>query len=481
MDSKRTLSEISHLFLSEMRQRQTGQRAAPPRVGPPKAQTHAAGSSAAGGGDIRSEAFAAAAESLETDAAQPGGAGHVAVSVVLGSHLADDPGQRMRQYARHLAAECGRVGLIEVDSGEFLLACFEAGGGEPTATATLEQLDGRKMSEALAEMSFDVGRWLICLPNPRSAESRQLLKMAPHWVLLTTAEHDGVVATYRALKGYSELGKPRVSLAVLGARHEAEAAAVFHKLDAVAGQFLGCRMQAEAAVRPVALVAEHVLLHCRAAKGQPTGAGPQWRILGDFLANAVVPDVDQGITEAAATMKWAEEMPAAPVPTAPLAATQGQEAMRSAVNLGGEEPIDEVIDLPDGSEESILTVIVSRGGAAGQWVQCPIKPPTCPQAVLAVGRDHRLVLVAVAGRGLSQLRRIGLAARWMNENRELIRMALPQLAIDAHLLPCVHLLVDQADVSAQQLGALLASQTVTVQAYRKVRWGQKRGLLLEAA
>jgi hypothetical protein len=98
-----------------------------------------------------------------------------------------------------------------------------------------------------------------------------------------------------------------------------------------------------------------------------------------------------------------------------------------------------------------------------------------------VGRDHRLVLVAAAGRGLSQLRGIGLAVRWMNENRDLIRMALPQLAIDAHLLPCVRLLVDQADLSAEQLAPLLHSQTVTVQAYRKVRWGQKRGLLLDAA
>jgi hypothetical protein len=69
----------------------------------------------------------------------------------------------------------------------------------------------------------------------------------------------------------------------------------------------------------------------------------------------------------------------------------------------------------------------------------------------------------------------------MSENGELIRMALPQLAIDTTLTPAVVLLVDHSDLSAEILQPLLQTGTVTVQAYRKVKWGAKTGLLLEAA
>jgi hypothetical protein len=91
------------------------------------------------------------------------------------------------------------------------------------------------------------------------------------------------------------------------------------------------------------------------------------------------------------------------------------------------------------------------------------------------------MLLAVAGRGLGQLLSIGQAHRWMTENGELIRMALPQLAIDVSSVPAITLFVDHNDLSAEILQPMLQSGTVTVQAYRKVKWGAKTGLLLEAA
>ena len=68
--------------------------------------------------------------------------------------------------------------------------------------------------------------------------------------MLTTADHEGVVATYRALKGLSELGRRRVSLVVLDARDEAHADAVFRKLDAVSRQFLHCGLETGSLLRP---------------------------------------------------------------------------------------------------------------------------------------------------------------------------------------------------------------------------------------
>ena len=60
-------------------------------------------------------------------------------------------------------------------------------------------------------------------------------------------------------------------------------------------------------------------------------------------------------------------------------------------------------------------------------------------------------------------------------------MALPQFAIEVMRLPLLRLLVDHADISADVLQPILQADHVTIQAYRKVRWGGRTGLFLEAA
>ncbi|MDP9173745.1 MAG: hypothetical protein M3O30_07750 [Planctomycetota bacterium] len=496
MDPKQTLSEISHLFLSEMRQRQGNSGGAagakPVRIPPGRGQDPRSVDQTgqeASGAEIPADAFAASPsdEQNQSNADMrpvPATTSSTAqISVVLASHLIDQPSEGVRRYARHLAARFGRIGLIEADGAEFGITCLELHGGPGEPPIVIDELDGRRMSETLAELSFDVDRWIVSLPNPRTTEAREVLRLAPHWVLLTTADHDGVVATYRALKGLAELGKPRLSLVVLDAKDEAHADAVFRKLDAVSRQFLDCPMESEIPVRPARDVAENVLLHCRATHDKAQLAtAPQWQIVAAFLAAGMAPqslaakpiEVDmpqnQQMPEPMANEYTSQSFPR------PMQATSPRLA-------GGEhESFEEVVELPDdASVGSILDAVVRQGGAAGAWVQCPLKAPTCPDAILAVGRDQRLVLLAVAGRGLTELRAIGLALRWMSENRELIRMALPQLAIDASAAPEVRLLVDHADLSAELLQPLLQSGTVRVQAYRRLKWGRKTGLLLEAA
>jgi len=87
----------------------------------------------------------------------------------------------------------------------------------------------------------------------------------------------------------------------------------------------------------------------------------------------------------------------------------------------------------------------------------------------------------VAREGLGELRAIGQAYRWLSENRSLLGMALPQFAIDTRQSPRLRLLVDQSDVSAAALQPVLQSDHVTVHSYRKIRWGGRTGLLLDAA
>ena len=41
--------------------------------------------------------------------------------------------------------------------------------------------------------------------------------------------------------------------------------------------------------------------------------------------------------------------------------------------------------------------------------------------------------------------------------------------------------VDRADLAADTLQTMLASEHVSIQAYRKIRWGERLGVFLEAA
>jgi hypothetical protein len=107
--------------------------------------------------------------------------------------------------------------------------------------------------------------------------------------------------------------------------------------------------------------------------------------------------------------------------------------------------IDDVIDLS--GDEAVLSAILRH--RSGELVECPIVPPMCDKAKLAVARDRRIVLIGEAGHGLTDLRSIGRAYQWLVENRNLIAMAVPTVPIDAKLMPQLSLLVDRADASAR--------------------------------
>jgi hypothetical protein len=148
---------------------------------------------------------------------------------------------------------------------------------------------------------------------------------------------------------------------------------------------------------------------------------------------------------------------------------------------GSDDSVSEVIDFTGDLNDAGPIVSAVLGQAKGEMLECPVRAPMCPDARLAVTRERGLVLVAVARKGLRDLKLIAQAYRWLTENRGLIAMAMPQLAIDAHRHPRLRLLVDHADASAEALAPMLESGMVSVQAYRKLRWGGRTGLLVEAA
>jgi hypothetical protein len=522
-----SISEISHLFLSDLRDKQTNGADRPVRT-PPGARKEEPSPKPPVSIDLTPEEYAEVFATGESTPRESGAEVRIPpVTALIAQHLNGRADQRVRAYARHLAANGERVGLLEVDSGEVRLSCFER-SIEPTApgeTATTAEVtphfNARFITEALEEMSWDLDRWLLVLPNLRSSDSRDLLKQADHWTLLSTCDHDGVVSCYRTLKGLAAVHKPHaLTLALMESTNETHAAKISRKLSSVCLQFLGIELSTESTVRPTQTVAEHVVVHCQLPREDiARWGGTHWVVVSDFLARARGHEATTAVAEVtpAAAPKGLlsidEEMsdlageaaaPAADplehampessvrderqehVPSSRAAAAPASPAPIStpapvASAASTEESIGEVIDLPDGDadEESVLTAILA--GSRGELIECPVRAPMCTTARLAVTRERGLVILAVARKGLSELRSIAHAYRWLVENRALIGMAVPQLAIDGHRHPRLRLLVDHADLTAEALAPMLESNTVSVQAYRKLRWGNKTGLLLEAA
>ncbi len=524
------LREISHLFLSNVRDLQTGGAKRPTRLPPgakrpdvsidltPEEFAQMVGGTDTLGGlldapdEDPTDAAAEAADPIVMDDSQ---LRKVPVTAVLASHLNGSQHERVKQYARHLAAKVGRVGLIELDANEFRLMSFEPlTPGEPDfaqeqvdAVCPSEAYELSHIADAINELHADVAHWLLLLPSPRTPEARAVLRLIDSWVMLSTCDHDGVVSCYRTIKSLTDLfrpspegtsdlpGAPTLGLATF-ADDDAEAERVYQKLWSVCRQFLHWPISSDPRVLQTAEVAEHLIMSVRPThdKGQMASSA-QWEIVSSFLVS-IQPEfgVEPVEEKIEAVRHIADiELPmtptlaaVAPVPTmriTPPVTPIQNETINPVIpmNLTSNEAVDDVVDLVDGDDSAGALLSSICRHEAGSLVECPVRPPMLPDARLAVDRNHNLVLLTCARRGLGDLQLVGKAYAWLIENRGLVAMAMPQFGIDAHSLPQLRLIVDQSDMSAESLQTLVQSGRVTVQAYRKLRWGGRTGLLLQAA
>lgn len=508
----RPLSEISHLFLTSLREQAGENRAKPVRIPPGQKRTPAPQEAV----DCSPEEFAkiyGKPQSPMTDDSIDAGDVHdihrKRVTAIIGAHMNGQLHEAVLAYAASLTVNGQRIGLLTLDASEFKLQivdCEEAGSEDESEVN--DAFDSRRMSDAILEMNHDVDRWLLVLSDPRRAESRQMMRQVDDWTLLSTCDHDGIVGGYRTLKGLAEGEKLPLSIALVDAPSDMAAHKAFTKLSSVCRQFLDWDVVHDPLVPDVEHAQVHTILWCHAHRDKSQLAtAPQWRVVQEFLE--LTPDsdadaahygieVDSEAAPAVANEPMSIPTMAQPMKELPrtMESSVRSEAMQSEMTeeravqnpipmmpmmqanreAAAADELGEVIELPEGA--SILAAVMKSGT---QLLATPITAPMCAGATVAVGRDRGLVLVAQAGSGLSGMESIAAAVSWLDASKQLIAMAMPQLSIDTGVATKVQLLIDHNDRAAEGIRPLLGNSRITIRSYRKLRWAGRTGLLLDAA
>ena len=475
--ASRRLSEISHLFLSDVRNKQTEGSARPARTPP-------GGFKGDASIDMTPEEFAMTLQ--PTAAAEPS---FKPLRAVIAHHLGESMASKVRDYAATLG---GPVGVMYADDANVRVCRTDAATDEIHDEPAVEALSLSRLREVIVELDQDVTQWLVVLPDTRSTEAQSLLRSVAAWTLLTTADHDAVVAAYRTLKGVCGDARPALTVAVCGPADADEHDKTVKKLAGVCGQFLSLTVTSGPAVAVADAVSEVCLLEAAADES----ADSHWPVLAGLVDGAAAVEdvvmmkkpVFASIPEAAPVDLHDHPMAAGvnPRETAALSApvAMPRELTPAATPLALMQSIptaaDEtttILELPsnDASPAAVLRAVVASGGC----VETPIKAPASPDAVVAVDRDRRLTILAAAAPGTVDWRAVAGALKWASDNRQLIAMAVPQLSIDAFAEPTLTLYVDHA--AADALPSQLAGNSMTVIAYRKVRMGGRLGVLLDAA
>ncbi len=534
-DPKRRLSEISHLFLSGVRERHTNGQPQPVRR--PPAKREPAQPPAAVSIDLTDAELDHALDGVfgPADRREPveiDGGRTRPVTALLAPHLEGGLLDAARQYAGHRCAAGERVGLIFVDAPGMSLVRFDPDGDGQAFDLDSENVDGaeagvdaRRLGEALVELDADVDRWLLVLANPAAPEARVTLAAAGRWVVLSTADHDGVIGAYRSIKSLlgAEGDRPPVALALLDAASSAAADRVHRKVASACEQFLNLPLANDPPAAFNAHVSELPVLTCGGGDTPVTASAALWEVLYDFIEHgpsdeqvreervgeeaveeAVMPPRGTGVPPASATSLLSKTRAGRPCHEAATAADDPWVARPAPRTVELPKPAtpklapadsaplpgpflataplalaaDTVLDLPaDAGPAAVIAAVLK---ASPDLAAAPVAPPVLPSATVAVSRHGRLTLLAAAD-GAADLRPIVAGFRWLAENRPLLAMAMPQFKIDPQAEPHLRLFVDRLHGAADALRPLLRDDQVTVRTYRTLRWGEKTGLLLEAA
>ncbi len=116
-------------------------------------------------------------------------------------------------------------------------------------------------------------------------------------------------------------------------------------------------------------------------------------------------------------------------------------------------------------------------GAEPSLRACDVEVPGCPSVQLAIDAEGGLLLLTALGSRLEMLAELGWAMSWARENYGLLCRVFPRI----RTLPRARVYVDARTGELADLSSLMRGGEVELHRYRQVRWGDRRGLLLEAA
>jgi len=359
----------------------------------------------------------------------------------------------------------GRVGVLELEGETTKLGMVDAGLPVDAAGA-VEGTDAREMAGAVAELSGEVEGWVFGTEDLRR-DGEWVDAAAGEgggWIVPVEGGEDARVEAYRVIKALGSRGmRGRLVLAAVGEG----AVEVAGKLREVIRKFLAW----DAADMFVVGVEGEGFVHglMSAGGGEGTWAGALGAMVGAMVGAeevlAVETDPARTVVEAGVGVVR-EQKGTEPAP----------EPVRMAIapvigELGRDEV--EVLEFVGEGAEGVLDSVM----AGGEWVGCGLELPGSGRARLAVDGEGRLVVLGVLEDG-GDVAELGRAWRWVAENAAVVARAVRPVVADGGKAP--EMVVFAGTELAGDLAAVVGAG-VRVRTYRALRWGGRRGLLVEAA
>lgn len=388
-------------------------------------------------------------------------------AVVVAPHVDAGQGSRGRvvaAIAATLANQNSRAGILHVEKGGAVLSLVDAGLPADSGGVS-EVTEFKEVADAVGELSLEVDSWLVCPGDVDSSACAEVVRKASHWIVPVEAEDEGMVGAYRSIKTLAQGPRARLTLAAVGP----EAQPAVEKLRAVMRRFLSWDAD-EVIITPWETNSESVLYIWSTLSQTESYA---WRATAFSLLSkgggftftseeAVAASEEQPIRIPVSVERKPEKPVAVTTPSLTLTPRRDGEL--------------EVMDLVGSGDLGILDSVLA---GASELKVCDVVPPGSLVARLAVEPSGRLVLLVALAGNTTELAEVGRVLNWVSEHAGLITRACGSLRIDPQLEPQARLYV--ATPAAQNLNHLLKPQAATLHTYRTLRWGEKRGLLVDAA
>lgn len=404
--------------------------------------------------------------------------------LVVAPHVEGRGGHRGRVVAAIAAAYAGsdgRAGVMRVDAGLAILSLVDAGlPADEGASSRVERIE--EIKDAAGELSMEVGAWVVCPGEVTCPASAEVVRLAGRWVVPVEADSergDGMVDAYRTIKTLAQGPRSPLTLAAVGR----EAMAAVEKLRAVMRRFLSWDADDVLCAERVTQ-AESVLM----TWSDESGSTP-WR---EMVVRMVAGETDLSETVDARTpLAEPEDRKSAPVAscladevepmTIPVAVETKPRSMEhptlraglmAASQTGGDLEVVDYIGTGD------LGVLDSVLASEPELSLCDIAPPGTLVARMVATEAGRLELLVALTGGTSELAEVGRVLAWMKEHAHLLSRACGSAKIDPCLEPVARLYTSTR--SAEHMTMLLGANA-KVHTYRTLKWGEKRGLLVDAA